>query len=456
MGHDLVIYRSDSLPARRSTKSRIELRRISDLKFNPRNPRQHPPKQIAQIAASIREFGMLVPVLVDQNNHVIAGHGRIFACQKLGWPEVPTIRVDHLTPNQIRAFAIADNRLTENAVWDEQLLGEAFLDLSLSDLHFDIEITGFETPEIDLLIQGLQPDDVGEDDAAPVIPTESPVSRVGDLWVLGGSRLFCGNALDREALIWLMTDQLAGMVITDPPYNVKIDGHAGGLGAIHHREFPMASGEMTPAEFSRFLGSAFALCAEFSADGSLHYIFMDWRHQAEILCAGSQAYTELKNLCIWDKGVGGMGSLYRSQHELVYVYKSGTAVHRNNIQLGRFSRNRTNIWRYPGANSFSRGNQEGNLLAVHPTVKPVAMIADAILDASARGDVILDPFLGSGTTLIAAERSGRRCAGIELDPLYVDIAVRRWQTLTGKKARHAQTNELFDDRADIQGEQHGG
>lgn len=294
MSHDLVISRSNSLPARRSAKSRIELRRISDLKFNPRNPRQHPPKQIAQIAASIREFGMLVPVLIDQNNHVIAGHGRIFACQKLGWHEVPTIRVDHLTQNQIRAFAIAANRLTENAVWDEQLLGEAFLDLSLSDLHFDIEITGFETAEIDLLIQGLQPDDVGEDDAAPVIPTEPAVSQVGDLWVLGGSRLVCGNALDREVLIWLMTDEIAGMVITDPPYNVKIDGHAGGLGAIHHREFPMASGEMTPAEFSRFLGSALALCAEFSIDGSLHYIFMDWRHQAEILCAGSQAYTELR------------------------------------------------------------------------------------------------------------------------------------------------------------------
>ena len=287
MSHDVVIYRSDSPPARCSAKSAIELRRISDLKFNPRNPRQHPPKQIAQIAASIRAFGFLVPVLIDQNNHVIAGHGRIFACQKLGWSEVPTIRVDHLTQNQIRAFAIADNRLTENAVWDEHLLGEALLDLSLSELDFDIEITGFETTEIDLLIQGLQPGDTGEDDAAPVSPTGPAVSQVGDLWVLGGSRIYCGNALDREAFIWLMADDRAGMVIADPPFNVKIDGNAGGLGTIHHREFPMASGEMTPAEFSGFLGSAFALCAEFSAEGSLHYIFMDWRHQAEILCAGA-------------------------------------------------------------------------------------------------------------------------------------------------------------------------
>jgi hypothetical protein len=222
---------------------------------------------------------------------------------------VPTIRVDHLTQNQIRAFAIADNRLTENAVWDEQLLGEALLDLSLSELDFDIEITGFETAEIDLLIGALQPRALGEEDAAPVTSTVPAVSELGDRWVLSGSRVHCADPLDREAFIGLMADDRAGMVITDPPFNVKIDGHAGGLGAIHHREFPMASDEMTPAEFLRFLGSAFALCAEFSVEGSLHYVFMDCRHQAEILCAGSQAYTELKNLCIWDKGAGGMGSL---------------------------------------------------------------------------------------------------------------------------------------------------
>jgi DNA modification methylase len=242
-----------------------------------------------------------------------------------------------------------------------------------------------------------------------------------------------------------MGEDRAATVITDPPYNVRIDGHASGLGAVHHRPFPMASGEMDRAQFTAFLSQTCRNLAAFSFDGALHYIFMDWRHAEELLAAGRDVYGELINLCVWTKHNAGMGSLYRSQHELVFVFKHGRNGHRNNVQLGQFGRNRTNVWHYPGANSFARCGEEGNLSALHPTVKPVAMIADAILDCSARGDIVLDGFLGSGTTVIAAERTGRRCYGLELDPGYVDTIIRRWQALTGGSARHAASGRSFDD-----------
>ena len=263
--------------------------------------------------------------------------------------------------------------------------------------------------------------------------------------MLGRHRLLCGSALDGAAFAALMGLERASTAITDPPYNVRIDGHASGLGAVHHRPFPMASGEMDSAEFTAFLATAFRNLAASSVEGSLHYIFMDWRHAEELLAAGRDVYGELKNLCVWVKHSAGMGSLYRSQHELVFVFKHGRQGHRNNVQLGQFGRNRTNVWHYPGANSFGRCGEEGNLSALHPTVKPVAMVADAMLDCSARGDIVLDAFLGSGTTVIAAERTGRRCYGLELDPGYVDTIIRRWQALTGGSARHAASGRSFDD-----------
>jgi DNA modification methylase len=234
------------------------------------------------------------------------------------------------------------------------------------------------------------------------------------------------------------------MIFTDPPYNVPIDGHASGLGAIRHRPFPMASGEMNEAEYTAFLAQACRNLAAFSADGSIHFVCMDWRHLDELMAAGREAYGELKNVCVWVKDNAGMGSLYRSQHEFVLVFKHGRGSHHNNVQLGQFGRNRSNVWRYPGVNSFARCGEEGNLLALHPTVKPVAMVADAMLDCSARGEIVLDAFLGSGTTVIAAERTGRRCYGLELDPAYVDTIIRRWQTLTGGSARHAVSGRSFD------------
>jgi DNA modification methylase len=268
---------------------------------------------------------------------------------------------------------------------------------------------------------------------------------LGDVWLLHRHRVLCGSALDAAVFAALMGAEQAAMVFTDPPYNVRIDGHASGLGAVHHRPFPMASGEMDSAEFTAFLAKAFRNLAAFSVDGSLHYIFMDWRHVEDLLAASREPYGEPKNLCVWVKDNAGMGSLYRSQHELVFVFKNGRNGHRNNVQLGQFGRNRTNVWRYPGANSFARCGEEGNLSALHPTVKPVAMVADAMLDCSARGDIVLDAFLGSGTTVIAAERTGRRCFGMELDPGYVDTIVRRWQVLTGGSARHAASGRSFDD-----------
>ena len=428
----------------------ISYRRVDDLKPDPANPRQHSKKQIRQIANSIKTFDFNVPVLIDADLNLIAGHGRLLAGRELGMTEVPTLCLEHLTAAQIRAFRIADNRLTEIASWDDQLLAEQLQELSLLDLDFDIEVTGFEMGEIDLRIASLEDEAEPGDDPADILPeppARPPISKCGDLWHLGRHRVLCGNALGRADFAALMGEERAVSVFTDPPYNVPIDGHASGLGAIHHRPFPMASGEMDKPAFTAFLAQACQNLAEFSTNGSIHFICIDWRHLYELLTAGQDVYDELKNLCVWVKDNGGMGSLYRSRHELVLVFKHGDNGHRNNVQLGQFGRNRSNVWHYPGANSFARFGEEGNLLALHPTVKPVAMVADAILDCSARGDIVLDTFLGSGTTVIAAERTGRRCYGMELDPVYVDTAIRRWQALTGESALHAASARSFADLA---------
>ena len=434
-----------------SSSLNIVYHRIDELKPDPANPRRHSKRQLRQIADSIRAFGFNVPVLIDRENNVVAGHGRLLACAELGWTEVPTIRPDHLTPAQVRAFRIADNRLTEISTWDDCLLAEQLKELSVLGLDFNIEVIGFEMGEIDFRIASLEdPSQADADpaDALPETPAGLPLSKPGDLWMLGPHRVLCGSALDRHAFATLLGDERAAMVFTDPPYNVPIDGHASGLGTVHHRPFPMASGEMDSAQFTEFLKRSFENLAASSVDGSIHFVCMDWRHIEELTAAGRSVYGELKNLCVWVKDNAGMGSLYRSQHELVFVFKHGRGGHRNNVQLGRFGRNRSNVWTYPGANSFVRNGDEGNLSALHPTVKPVAMVADAILDCSARGDIVPDGFLGSGTTVIAAERTGRRCYGLELDPLYVDTIIRRWQKRIGGSARHAATGGSFNDLAD--------
>jgi len=413
-----------------------------------RNARTHSPQQIRKIAESIKNFGFTTPVLIDRTNTIIAGHGRVAAAKLLGMDHVPTIRLEKLSQEQIRAYAIADNRLAENAGWDKSILAIELQNLLTIDGDFDITITGWEIPEIDLILEEARDKQQEDrDDLFQIDETSQAITQLGDLWQLGQHRVLCGNSLDAASFRTLMARRQANVVCCDPPYNIAIDGNVSGNGSIKHRDFVMATGELNEAEFVAFLTTSLRSLARHSIKGALQYIFIDWRHAGELLAAGKQIYDALLNLCVWVKDNGGLGSFYRSRHELVLVFRNGEAPHRNNVQLGKFGRNRTNVWEYPGVNTLSRQTEEGNLLALHPTVKPVALVADALLDSSARGDIVLDSFLGSGTTLIAAERVGRVCFGIEIDPLYVDVAIRRWQKHTGDRAIHLATGKCFDDLA---------
>lgn len=433
---------SPTLPE--ALRLKITYRKVEDLRPYAGNARTHSDKQIDQIAASIRQFGFTNPVLVDGSGGIVAGHGRVAAARRLGLAEVPAIELAHLSEAERRAYVIADNRLAELAGWDREILAIELQALSEMDLDFDLEITGFETAEIDLL---LDEDNGGTrdpaDDIAP--PALGPaITRLGDVWQLGPHKLICGDAQETGTYRFLMGDARARAAFTDPPYNVKIDGHVCGSGKVKHREFAMATGEMDKAGFTRFLRDALAAMAEVSLDGAIHFVCMDWRHMDELSAAGAEVYSELKNLVVWAKTNGGMGTFYRSRHELIFVYKVGTAKHLNTFGLGETGRYRTNVWDYAGVNSFG-GNQED--LALHPTVKPVALVADAIRDVTRRGDIVLDGFGGSGTTLIAAERTGRVARLIELDPLYCDVICRRFEALTGQTARLAGTDQSFGEVA---------
>jgi DNA modification methylase len=410
-----------------------------------RHARKHPSSQIGKLAGSLREFGFVAPIVVGEAGGVIAGWAVVLAARRLGLTEVPAVTVSDLSEAELRALRLALNRLGEDSGWDREQLALEFADLSALDPQFDLTLTGFEMGEIDLVIGEGAAESAEDDFLAEVDANALVVSRAGDLWSLGEHRLHCADATKAESYARVMDSDVAEMVFADPPYNVPINGHASGLGRNRHRDFAMAAGEMSPGDFTEFLASAFRLMAAYSVDGAIHYVCMDWRHMTEIRTAGRSIYSELKNLCVWSKTNGGMGSLYRSAHELVFVFKAGKAPHINNVELGRHGRNRTNVWLYPGAASFGAGRDVA--LAMHPTVKPVALIADAILDCSRRNGLILDPFVGSGTTIIAAERTGRRARAIELDPKYVDAAVRRWQAKTGRAAIHAETRESFNDVA---------
>ena len=411
-----------------------------------KNARTHSKHQIQQIADSIAAFGFNNPILIDNTDTIIAGHGRLRAAQLLGMERVPTIRLETLTPDQVRAYILADNKLAENAGWDNSILAIELQHLLTIDETIDITLTGFAVPEIDLVLkEASQPSD--PEDELPAEETGPAVTEAGDIWCLGKHRILCGNSLQEESYKTLMGERRAAIIFCDPPYNVAIDGHVCGKGAIRHREFQMASGEMSEAEFVQFLSTSLGLFAKYSVPGSIHYVCIDWRHMKELLTAGGQVYDSLLNLCVWVKNSGGMGSFYRSRHELVYIFRNGKGPHRNNVQLGKFGRNRTNVWEYPGVNTMSRQGDEGNLLAMHPTVKPVQMIADALLDASSRGEIVLDGFLGSGSTLLAAERVGRICYGIEIDPIYVDVAIRRWQRLTGEQATLQASGKTYEEVA---------
>jgi len=423
-----------------STYLRIEWRALSSLKPNVRNPRSHSEKQIHQIAASIREFGFNNPILIDRHGQIVCGTGRFKAARLAGFEVIPTIRIDHLSEAQIRAYVIADNKVAINAGWDPEILALELQELSELDLPFDLEVTGFDTAEIDLLI-----DDPTKEQQDPLddVPDKQDraVSRIGDLWHLGPHKLICADALTPATYAAILVNERARVVFADPPYNVRISGHVSGLGSIRHREFAMASGEMESIDFIAFLSTIFRNISAVSIDGAIHFVCMDWRHISEIITAAKPVYSEMKNLCVWSKSNGGMGSFYRSQHELVFVFKVGTAPHVNTIELGRSGRYRTNVWTYPGVNTFRRGRLDE--LVMHPTVKPVALVVDAIKDCTRRGEIVLDPFAGSGTTIIAAEKSRRRARVVEIDALYADVSIRRWQKMTGNDAIHESSEKTF-------------
>ena len=426
----------------RATRA-MEYRPIISLRPAQRNPRTHSRKQIRQIADSIQRFGFTNPVLIDADGGIIAGHGRVAAAKLLGLDAVPVVPLGDLSAKERQAYALADNKLALNAGWDQDLLAVEFQELI--NAGFELELTGFSLSEIDFTLDQAGQSEAGaEDPAADQVPgmAQNAVSNSGDLWRLGRHLLLCGDAREKPDYDALMRGDEAGVVFTDPPYNVPIDGHACGLGRIRHREFAMGVGEMEEAAFISFLSSALQNMSARCRDGAILYICMDWRHMAELSAAGRQSSLELKNLCVWNKTNGGMGSFYRSKHELIFVFKHGRAPHVNSFGLGDSGRHRTNVWDYPGISSLGSGRAEE--LAMHPTVKPVALVADALRDCSRRGDIVLDPFAGSGTTLIAAQMTGRVARLIEYDPLYCDTIIRRFEAFSGKAAVHAGSGDTFE------------
>lgn len=424
------------MACRQKTDLKIDHLEITSLKPWVNNARTHSKKQIKQIAQSIEQFGFTNPVLIDEAGTILAGHGRVEAARLLKRQTVPCVRLAHMSDAQKRAYILADNKLALNAGWDEELLGLELGELaSLGDaLDFDLEITGFSIAEIDSFVEGVAPEEDHDprDDALPDDTFEA-LCKPGDIWHLGPHRLICGNALDKDTVAALMGDNKATMVFTDPPYNVPIDGHVGNSGKTKHREFSMASGEMSVSEFTNFLRGALENLAENSIDGSIHFICMDWRHMRELLTAGEHVYDEMKNLIVWAKDNGGMGTFYRSRHELIFAFKKGGAPHINTFELGQHGRYRTNVWEYRGVNTLKAGRMDE--LGMHPTVKPVQLIADAIKDVSARGDSVLDLFGGSGSTLIAAHKTGRHAFLCEVDPLYCSRIIRRWETYAKDEAQ---------------------
>jgi DNA modification methylase len=417
----------------------------ASLRQHPQNTRVHPKKQIERVAQSIRKFGFTSPILINEHREILAGHVRKKAAEIAGLQRVPTIALAGLSDAEQRAYLLADNKLAEKSGWDRAALAVELRELAplLADAGLDLEMTGFEVAEIDSLLGELvDPENDPCDDPPPI--ANDAVSHRGDLWLLGNHRLLCGDAGEGADLRALMGHERATMVFADPPYNLRIRSTLG-RGKTKHREFVAASGEMSSKQFTHFLANCFSTAANFSVDGSIHFVCTDWRHMREMLDAGEEVYNELKNLIVWSKTNVGQGAFYRSQHELIFVWKCGEASHRNNFELGQHGRTRSNVWVYPGVNTFRSGRMKD--LAVHPTVKPVALIADAMRDCSRRGEVVLDPFMGSGTSILAAERVGRRAFGVDLDPLYIDAAVRRWQLFAKRDATLKGTGSTFDELA---------
>lgn len=411
----------------------IEYLSISLVHANPNNARIHPQAQLRKLADAILEFGFLIPILVDNGGMILAGHARYQAALLLGLTAVPVVRVSHLTARQRRAFLLADNKLASLSSFDMEKLAVEFEYLLDGNDGYAISTTGFDIVEVDKVL--------GYDRAAPAedaveLPEDSavPVSQLGDLWLIGKHRLLCGNCLDRANVQRLFAGEKAAAVVADPPYGVAIAGNVSGLGAKKHQDFLMGCTEMSDVELTySFFRPAFQLMAEFSHPGAIAFIFMDWRHARHVQNAADGVFHEHKNTIVWVKSNPSLGSFYKSQHEFVLAFKMSPGPTKNNFGLGGQGRVRSNVWQYPGANVFRAGRKED--LEDHPTVKNLKMCTDAVLDVSAPGDIIFDPFLGSGTTMSAAAAAGRRGYGLELDPKYVDVIIRRVTEKTGLTAR---------------------
>jgi len=417
---------------------------VAAIKVSAHTARNHPEMQIVRVVESFKVFGCVLPLVVGKDNTLIAGHAMLAAAKRLKWTHVPAVFRADLSKADARALALTLNRLAELSNWNEEVLKfelKFLLDIE-HELTFDVGVTGFGTVDFDRLF--ALPQSEADEAGGELNPSLPACCRSGDLWRLGRHRLLVGDATQAADFKTLCEADLAQLALTDPPYNVRIRGNVSGR--ANAREFAMASGEMSPAEFTGFLETVFKNLARHSLDGSIHMHFMDWRHQGEMLSAGHAAYDRLLNLCVWVKDNAGMGSLYRSQHEFCFVWKKGSAPHVNNVELGKHGRNRTNVWTYPGATTFRAGRKRE--LADHPTPKTVAMLVDAIKDCSDRKAIVVDCFLGSGSTLIACEKTGRRCLGMEIDPAYADAAIRRWEAFTGRQAVHIATGTTFSDLAE--------
>lgn len=408
---------------------------IGSINLPPKNLRKNQQKQVLRLMESVREFGQVAPILVDEDLNLIDGQMLLEALSELDASEINCCIINHLTEDQLRLPRIALNTIQTKAEWDPLELGVELIELDALD--FDLTITGLEVAELDsLMLMSTEP---AEEDV-PEAP-DCPVTKPGDLWRLGAHRLYCGNALDEEAYASVLDGKTVQLVFTDPPYNLKIKNNVSGLGKVKHDDFAMGVGEMSADEFSEFLSSALSLCRDHSGKGSVFYVCMDWRQIHNLQRAAQKSGLHHINTCVWDKGNGGMGALYRSRHELVPVFCTDPVPAVNNIQLGKFGRNRTNVWQYPGANS--KGSSANDALHLHATPKPIELVADAILDVTKPKAYVLDPFIGSGTTILAAEKTNRIAFGIELEPQFVDVAIVRWQKMTGKKAVHAETGLPF-------------
>ena len=393
--------------------------------------------QIQKVAASIAKFGVVVPLIVDQAWHIVHGHTVYEAARTLGLSELPVVILDHLQPHELRLLSIALNRLAETGTWDEEVLRVEVEELI--ELGEDLVVSGFALAEIDCLLLDDESEAAPEPEIKPPL-LSTAISQPGDLWRLGEHYLFQGDARASESYGAIMqTGERARIVLTDTPYNVPNAGHVTTL--PQHREFAMAAGEMSRDAFAEFLKAWLVASSAHVMDGGLVATFIDWRSVELVLCCGRELGFNLLNLVVWGKANAGQGSFWRSQHELLPIFKKGNAAHLNNIELGRHGRWRSNLWAYPGASTLGSEARDG--LTFHPTVKPRAMLEDALLDVSQRGEIVIDPFCGSGSTLLAAETTGRLCRAIEIDGLYCDLTLRRWQELTGQEALLVATGESF-------------